>query len=77
MEIGEIAQNVQYHRFLQCFSMQSLSENHLKATFQLSSAASLNLGHSQNGIQGNGLIIVFEIICCRYSLESSHRVHTT
>ena len=35
--------------------MQSVSENHLIATFQLSSAASLNFGRSQNGILGNGL----------------------
>ena len=32
------------------FSMQSVSENPLIATFQLSSAASLNLGQSQNGV---------------------------
>ena len=32
-----------------------LSLNLLIATFQLSSAASLNLGHSQNGVLGNGL----------------------
>ena len=37
------------------FSMQSLSENPLIATFQLSSAPSLNLGRSQNGVLGNGL----------------------
>ena len=37
------------------FSMQSVSENTLIATFQLSSAASLNLGRSQNGVLGNGL----------------------
>ena len=32
------------------FSMQSLSKYHLIVTFQLSSAASLNLGQSQNGV---------------------------
>ena len=37
------------------FSMQSVSQNPLIATFQLSSAASLNLGQSQNGVLGNGL----------------------
>ena len=37
------------------FSMQSVSQNPLIATFQLSSAASLNLGRSQNGVSGNGL----------------------
>ena len=37
------------------FSMQSVSQNPLIATFQLSSAASLNLGWSQNGVSGNGL----------------------
>ena len=36
-------------------SMESLSENPLIATFQLSSADSLNLGQSQNGALGNGL----------------------
>ena len=38
------------------FSKQSVSKNPLIATFQLSSAASLNLGQSQNGVLGNGLI---------------------
>ena len=32
------------------FSIQSVSSNPLIATFQLSSAASLNLGQSQNGV---------------------------
>ena len=36
--------------------MQSVSKSMLIATFQLSSAASLNLGRSQNGVLGNGLI---------------------
>ena len=38
------------------FYMQSVSQNPLKATFQLSSAASLNMGQSQNGVLGNGLM---------------------
>ena len=37
------------------FSMHSVSKNPLIATFQLSSAASSNLGQSQNGVLGNGL----------------------
>ena len=37
------------------FSMQSVSYNPIVATFQLSSAGSLNLGPSQNGVLGNGL----------------------
>ena len=37
------------------FSMQSVSYNPLIATFQLSSAASWNLGQSQNGVIGNVL----------------------
>ena len=37
------------------FSVQSVSYNPLVTTFQLSSAASLNLGQSQNGVLGNGL----------------------
>ena len=37
------------------FSMQYLSENPLVATFQLSSAASLNFGRSPNDVLGNGL----------------------
>ena len=37
------------------FSMQSASKYPLIVTFQLSSAASLNLGRSQNGVLGNGL----------------------
>ena len=38
------------------FSMESVSQNPLIATFQLPSAASLNLGLSENGVLGNGLI---------------------
>ena len=37
------------------FTMQSLSYNPVLATFQLSSAASLNLGQSQNEVLGIGL----------------------
>ena len=37
----------------------ALCENELTATFQLLSAASLNLGWSQNGVLGNGLSYVF------------------
>ena len=40
------------------FSMQSLPYNPLIATFQLSSAASLNLGQSQNSVLGNGLTLL-------------------
>ena len=39
------------------FSMQSVSLSLLLATFQLSSAVSLNLGWSQNGVLGNGLTL--------------------
>ena len=35
--------------------MQSVSRNSLIATFHLLSAASLNLGWSQNGVLGKGL----------------------
>ena len=38
------------------FVMQSVSLNSLISTFQLSFAASLNLGRSQNGVLLNGLI---------------------
>ena len=48
VEKGEIAQNEQFHLFSTMFSMQSVSKNPLIATFQLLSAASLNLGQSQN-----------------------------
>ena len=45
VEKGEIAQNEQFHLFLQCFfDMQSVSKNDLIATFQFSSVAFLNLG---------------------------------
>ena len=37
------------------FSMQSVSQNPLIVTFQLPSAASLNLGQPQNDVLGNGL----------------------
>ena len=46
------------HCFSTIFSMQSVSKNPLIATFQFSSAASLNLGWSQNGVLENGLITV-------------------
>ena len=36
--------------------MKFVSQNPSIATFQLSSAASLNLGWSQNGVFGNGLM---------------------
>ena len=39
------------------FSMQYVSLNPLIATFQLLSAASLNLGWSQNGVLGNELTL--------------------
>ena len=38
------------------FSMQLVSSNPLIATFQMSSAASLHLGGSQNGVLGNELV---------------------
>ena len=52
MEKGEIAQNEQFHLYPQCFLCNLYP---LIATFQLSSAASLNLGRFQNGISENGL----------------------
>ena len=55
MEKGEITQNEQFHLFPTIFSLQSVSLNPLVATFQLSSAASLNLGGSPNGVLRNGL----------------------
>ena len=39
--------------------MESVSLNPLLATFQLSSTAYLNLGRSENGVLGNGLIFLF------------------
>ena len=39
------------------FSVQYVFQNPLIATLQLSSAASLNLGCSQNGVLGNGLTL--------------------
>ena len=52
----ETCSNEQFHLFSTMFSKQSVSKYPLKATFQLSSAASLNLGLFQNGVLGNGLI---------------------
>ena len=64
MEKGEIAQN-ELHLFQRCFlSNLYLYINHLIASFQLSSAASLSLGWFKNGVLGNGLI----------SPEERHRV---
>ena len=48
-------QNELFHLFPQCFLCNLYLKNPLTATFQLSFAASLNLGRSQNGILGNGL----------------------
>ena len=42
--------------FYTMFSIQSVILNSFIATFQLPSAASLNLGPSQNGVLGNGLM---------------------
>ena len=55
MEKGEIAQNGQFHLFPQCFLCNLYLTVPLIAKFQLSPAASLNLGQSQNGVLGNGL----------------------
>ena len=54
VEKSEIAQNEQFHLFSTMFSMQSVSYNPFIVKFHLSSAASLNLGQSQNGLLGNG-----------------------
>ena len=58
MEKSEIAQNEQFHFFPTMFPMQPVSKNPLIAAFQFSSAAPMNLGRSQNGVLGNGLIIL-------------------
>ena len=55
MEKGEIAYFEEFRLFSTMFSMQSVILESLLATFQLSSAASLNLGWSQNSVLGNGL----------------------
>ena len=52
---SEIAQNEQFHLFPQCFLGNLYLKNPLISTFQLLSAASFNLGQSQNGVLGNGL----------------------
>ena len=52
VEKGEIALNEQFHLFSTMFSKQFVSKNPFIATFKLSSAASLNLGWSQNGVLG-------------------------
>ena len=55
VEKGELAQNDQFHLISTMFSMQPVYQNPLIATFELSSSASLNLGHSENGVLRNGL----------------------
>ena len=57
--------------FATMFSLQFVSLNTLIATFQLSSAASLNLGQSQNGVLGNGLM------CCAQNLEARWVIYET
>ena len=54
VEKGEIAQNEQFHLFPQHFLCNLYL---LKATLQLLSADSLNLGRSQNDVLGNGLTL--------------------
>ena len=55
MEQGENAQNERFHLFRQCFVCNTHLKS-FKSHISVSSAASLNLGHSQNGLLGNGLI---------------------
>ena len=57
VEKGEIAQNEQFHLFPQRFLCNLYL---LKATLQLSSAASLNLGRSQNDVLGSGLTLCLQ-----------------
>ena len=57
------------------FSMQSVSENPLIATFQLSSAASLNLGQSQDGVLGNGLTLYHTIPTFNHPMEEGFGKH--
>ena len=52
---GEMAQNEPFHFFPQCFLCSLYLKNPVTATFQLSSAASLNLGRCQNGVLWKGL----------------------
>ena len=52
---GEIAQDEQFHLFPQYFLCNLYLKVLKVVTFQLSSAASLNLGQFQIGILGNGL----------------------
>ena len=49
--------------------MQSVSENPFIASFQLSSAAPLNLGGSQNGVLVTGLFCRLRIFLVRKSLK--------
>ena len=55
VEKGEIAQNEQFYLLPQCFLCNLNLEILFLATSQLSSAASSNLGSSQNGVLGNGV----------------------
>ena len=55
------------------FSMQSVSYNPLIVTFQWTSAASLNLGYSQNGVLGNGLIQVVLQVSLYVCIQQSKR----
>ena len=51
VEKGEIDQNDQFRLFYTMLSMQSVSRNPFIATILLLSAASLNLGRSQDGVR--------------------------
>ena len=57
---GEIAQNEQFHLFPQCFQALCIIKSF---NSHISSAASLNLGRTQNCVLGNGLyeLSTFEI----------------
>ena len=61
VEKGDITKSEQFHLFPQYFLCNLYLKILLIATFQLSSAASLNLGRSQNGVLGNGFIRITSV----------------
>ena len=59
------------------FSMQSVSQDPLIATFHLS-AATLNLGRSQNGVSGNGLSADWMVFAAAFNIyvDGPHHFHS-
>ena len=69
-DLRKIVDKGEISPFSSLFSRQSVSKNPLIATFQLSSAVSLNLARSQTCVLGNAG--KFQITCCKVCSTGYH-----